>query len=42
MNCKTVKEIKRFRIGSSEVLQILYTAPKKKYRDKPNYRVDVL
>ena len=42
VNCNAVKEIKPFKIGSSEVLEILYTAQKKKYRDKPNYRVDVL
>lgn len=29
VNCKAVKEIKPFKIGSSEVLKILYTAKKK-------------
>ena len=41
VNCKAVKEIKPFKIGSSEVLETLYAAKKKKkYRHKPNYRLD--
>lgn len=31
-----VKEIKPFKIGSSEVLEILYTEKKKQYMHKPN------
>lgn len=44
VNCKAVKEIKSYKIGSSEMLEILYTdiQPKKKYRSKPNYRLDSL
>ena len=30
VNCKAVKEIKPFKIGSSEVLETLYAAKKKK------------
>lgn len=44
VNWKAVKEIKPFKIGSSEVLETLYTAKKKKkqYMHKPNYRLDAL
>lgn len=41
VNWKAVKEIKPFKIGSSQVLETLYTA-KKQYMHKPNYRLDAL
>lgn len=45
VNCKAVKEIKLLKIGSSEVLQILYTEKNKKerkYWQKPNYSLNAL
>lgn len=42
VNWKAVKEIKPFKIGSSEVLETLYIAKKNQYMHKPNYRLDAL